>query len=291
MPILRHVAQEAAKNVAMAVPAVRARRLRRPRAGASFTGRDDELERYSLQALRMIGSQLGPVRGKDVLEIGPGDHLTSGLALLAAGADTYTSIDRFVGDYSGPSGRQWYAGVQTAWPRLCPDLPWPAWLDAADFPEGYPGRVRTVDRPIEAATGMGDFDLICSVQVGEHVRDVDAFAGANAAMLRRGGAAIHRIDFGPHDCWRGYADPLTFLRLPDSVWHAMGSNRGTPNRLRLDEVRAAFERAGLRVRVAAQEFVPIGNVKVNKLPGRLRRMPLESLATKTAILICTHASR
>jgi hypothetical protein len=288
--MLGDVARETAKNAAMAVPAIRARRLARPRAGAEFTGADDQLERHALHALRLITAHLGPVRGKHVLEIGPGDYLTSALAMLAAGASTYTCIDRFVGDYSHVLGKIWYAGIKAAWPRLNPEHPWPSWLSADDFPEAYPDRVTAINRGIELARDAGQFDVVCSFQVGEHVTNIDAFARANAAMLRPGGAAIHRIDFGPHDCWRGYRDPLTFLRFPDPLWRAMGSNRGTPNRRRLGEVRAAFERTGLTVDVVDQEFIPINAIRFDKLPRRLRAMPEESVTTRTAILVCTHRS-
>ena len=81
--------------------------------------------------------------------------------------------------------------------------------------------------------------------MGEHVSDVEQFARLTADLLAPGGMAIHRVDFGPHDCWPDYPDPLTFLRFPPQVWAAMGSNRGTPNRLRHHEFLRAFAVAGL----------------------------------------------
>src|SRR4051794_8470078 len=49
--IAADVARETAANAAMALPPVRAWRLRRPRAGASVAGAPGQLDRYAFQAL------------------------------------------------------------------------------------------------------------------------------------------------------------------------------------------------------------------------------------------------
>ena len=68
--------------------------------------------------------------------------------------------------------------------------------------------------------------MICSFQVGEHITDIDAFARTNMELLEKpGGVALHRVDFGPHDCWYSYDDPMTFLRFSDGAWRLTGSNR------------------------------------------------------------------
>ena len=166
----------------MGFPQVRRWRLTKPRAGVLFSGRDEELERYAFYPLRNLLDVMGSVRGLDILEIGPGDFMTSGLALLAAGAQTYTVIDRFVGDYQKPEAKVWYRGIQDAWPRLFPDMAWPEYLRAEDCPEAYSDRVKILTGTIEEATAPKQYDVVCSYQVGEHVDDIDAFARANAAF-------------------------------------------------------------------------------------------------------------
>ena len=210
------------------------------------------------------------------------------MAMLAAGAESYTAIDRFAGDYSRLEGKDWYAGIQRAWPRFYPDLPWPVWLDADHFPMGYPHRVMTSAVRIESAADIGTFDIVCSFQVGEHVSDVDEFAHSTAMLLKTGGVAVHRIDFGPHGAWRRYQDPLTFLRIPDPVWHAMGSARGAPNRHRAHEIKDAFLAAGLSVMSTEIERYPASITNLARLPSRYRQMPLESVLIKTLVLVATH---
>jgi len=284
------VSGEIIKNAAMKMPVIRRWRLGQPRAGVRFTGKDSELQRYAFQSLTVLEQITGKLQGKSVCEIGPGDFLTSGMALLAAGADSYMVIDRFAGDYNCLEGREWYLGIQAAWPRIYPEIPWPGWLDATRFPEAYPERVRTSAVRIESAKDIGTFDIVCSFQVGEHVSDVEKFARSTAMLLKPGGIAVHRIDFGPHGVWRSYRDPLTFLRIPEPVWQAMGSARGTPNRRRVDEVVAAFRAAGLSVHLTGIERYPQSALDLARLPARFRQMPPESVLTKTVVLMAERAA-
>jgi hypothetical protein len=285
-----HVIQDVLKNMGMAMPLVRRRRLSRPRAGVRFTGDDSELHRYAFQGLNVLVQIIGDLHRRSICEIGPGDFLTSGMAMLAAGAGSYLSVDRFSGDYGCLAGREWYTAIQEAWPRIYPELPWPAWLDSAGFPKDYPERVMTYGVSVESAAGIGTFDVVCSFQVGEHVSDVEEFAFSTARLLKPGGVAVHRVDFGPHGAWRSYEDPLTFLRVPEPLWRAMGSARGTPNRRRVHELEDAFRAAGLTVHLATVERYPVSRTDLGRLPVRFRKMPVESVLTETAVLVARHAA-
>ncbi|MEO6393269.1 MAG: methyltransferase domain-containing protein [Pyrinomonadaceae bacterium] len=281
------VCKEVAKNIGMGIPPVRAWRTRRLRTANQVFSTDDEfLERYAFLATRHLLGQLKNLNGLHIAEIGPGDYLTSGFALLAAGAASYAVIDRFPGNYDSPEAKRWYQAIQDAWPRLFPELPWPEYLSAANFPEGYADRLTLIDAPIEAIQPDRKYDVVCSYQVGEHVTDIEAFAKMNARLLAPGGLAAHRVDFGPHDCWFYYPDPLTFLRFPDWLWRLMGSNRGTPNRRRHHEFQAAFAGAGLQVEAADIAFFSDDRIHQERMAKRFRAMPYESMKIGTAVYLC-----
>lgn len=283
------VCSEVAKNTLMASPQFRAWRLNRPRTFNLYMQPEEELERlerYSFFALRSLQGVLGSVKNLHIVELGPGDFMTSGLALLAAGAASYTVIDRFVSDYSKPEAKELYREVEKAWPGVFPEIPWPDYLKAEDFPEAYPDRVQVLPVPIEEVSTEKRYDVVCSYQVGEHVNSIEAFAEMNARLLAPNGVAVHRVDFGPHGCWCNYHDPLTFLRFPDWLWSLMGSNRGTPNRRRYHEFCAAFEKAGLQIEVIGQEFFQEERIERQKMGRKFRSMPADSVATGTAIFIC-----
>jgi len=275
---------EVIKNAAMGNAAVRRLRSRRPRAGVVFTGRSEEIERYAFGGLRLLQEFGVDINERSICEIGPGDYLTSGLSLLAAGASHYAVIDRFPGDYSGELAKRWYRGIYDGWSKAFPRSDWPDWLNVAGFPENLTDRVEIIRKPIEAIETENRFDIVCSFQVGEHVSDIDAFAAANVKLLKKpGGLALHRVDFGPHGPWGTYADPMTFLRFSDRTWTLTGSNRGVPNRRRHHEFLDAFHGAGLEVETVLFEKFDANRVDLSKLHSRFRSMPRESLMTQTAI--------
>jgi SAM-dependent methyltransferase len=275
--------KEIGKNFLMGTSAVRRWRLKRPRAGAYFTGSDAELDRYAFSSLNLLLKYIGDMRGKSVCEIGAGDYLTSGLAILAAGSESYAVIDRFPGDYTGETAKKWYRAIEENWTRFYPDIKWREDLSAAEFPENYSDRIELTREPIETVQPKKQYDVVCSFQVGEHVTSIEAFAEMNRRLLKPDGAALHRVDFGPHDCWFFYRDPLTFLQFPDWIWKMQGSNRGAPNRNRHHEYMRAFERADLDVEIALIERFKPEEINFDRLHRRFLQMPRESLLVGTVI--------
>ena len=289
--LLRDTSLEVAKNLAMGVAAIRGLRLAHPRTSAGLAHDSQALERYVFALLREVLTHRGGVEGLRVAEIGPGDHIATGLAMLAAGAASYTSLDRFPGLYGNDFALGWYRAVKRAWPSLFPERSWPAWLDVERFPGGYPDKVRSIPVGVENfGEASACWDVVCSYAVGEHVSDLDAFAGVTAKMLTAAGVAIHVVDFSQHQDWGRYNDPFLFLRFPDWLWKLMGSNRGLPNRFRFHELVAAFEAAGLRVECTQRAIAP-ELARPASLAARFRGMPLDSIKTLQATLVCSKASR
>lgn len=272
-----------AKNVLMGSAAVRRWRLKRPRTAATQATTDDFLTSYAFGSLNLLREYVGDLTGKSVCEIGPGDYLTSGLSILAAGASRYGVIDRFPGDYFGQTAKHWYLEIEKNWERFYPDIPWNADFEAMDFPEVANDRLELIGDPLEQAKASQRYDVVCSFQVGEHISDIDAFAEVHNRVLNDGGVGLHRVDFGPHDVWFSYRDPGTFLRFSDTLWSMTGSNRGVPNRKRHHEFLNAFERAGLNVEVLFTADFDRSLMDLDKLNRKFREMPLESVLTGTAI--------
>ncbi len=271
------------KNLLMGSAVVRRWRLARPRTSNAAGGTGEFLANHAFCSLNLLREHAGGIAGRSVCEIGPGDYLTSGLSILAAGASRYGVIDRFPGDYYGEAAKHWYRAIAANWQRYYPDVEWPAWLDAAGFPENAADRLELIGQPLETAKPAGRYDIVCSFQVGEHVSDIDAFAEVHNRVLNDGGIGLHRVDFGPHDCWFYYRDPGTFLRFSDRVWQMTGSNRGVPNRKRHHEFLEAFERAGLKTEVLHTDDFDRSLMDLNRLNRKFKAMPMESVLTGTAI--------
>ena len=144
-------AKEAAKNFAMSIGAVRKWRLSRPRTATQFGDTDEFLNTYAFSGLNHLLEHTGDVKAKSICEIGAGDYLTSGLAMLAAGAARYSVIDRFPGDYASGEAKHWYGEIEKNWARFYPERPWDKSLVAACFPENYNDCLELVAKPIETA--------------------------------------------------------------------------------------------------------------------------------------------
>ncbi len=288
--IARDLVTQIGKNLLMGNEIVRRWRLKRPRTAAYHANTDEFLQNYAFASLNLLIEYVGDLSGKSVCEIGPGDHLTSGVSILAAGASRYGAIDRFPGDYSGEASKHWYAEIEKNWSRYYPNLPWPEWLRAADFPDAYSDRVEVIGEALETAKTANEYDIVCSFQVGEHLSDIQAFADVHNRVLTDGGVGLHRVDFGPHDCWFLYRDPGTFLRFSDRLWNMTGSNRGVPNRKRHHEFLEAFEKADLNVEVLYTNDFDRAMMDLSKLNRKFREMPLDSVLTGTAIYRLTRKS-
>jgi len=280
----RDVVIDVGKNLAMGIPSVSRLRLSRQRTSTALTNSDEYLERYAFQTLRRVLRCREGVTGSRVAEIGPGDHLATGLSILAAGARTYTCLDRFPGSYSNELAKRTYRAVRENWPVKFPWLPWPRWLDESRFPEEYPERVKTIALSVERITVNEPCDLVCSYAVAEHVQDIAAFARVTCDLLALDGMAIHVVDFTQHSMWPYLDDPYMFLRFPDWLWRLIGSNRGLMNRYRFDEFENVFTGVGLNVEVSGR-VVDKDLANPQSLCPKFRSMPMESVKTREATFI------
>lgn len=281
--IAKDLAVQIAKNLLMGSAAVRRWRLKRPKTSTNYSDTKDFLKSYAFGSLDLLLEHVGDLKGKSVCEIGPGDYLTSGLSILTAGASRYCVIDRFPGDYFGGAAKDWYSEIEKNWNQFYPNLPWNQTLTANHFPENAQERLELIGEPLETATTSQKYDLICSFQVGEHLTDIDAFAEVHNRILNDGGIGLHRVDFGPHDCWFYYRDPGVFMTFSDRVWELTGSNRGVPNRKRHHEFLDAFERAALNVDVLFIDYFDKSLMDLEKLNWKFLRMPMDSVLTGTAV--------
>ena len=215
---LDHVLREVAKNTLMAVPAIRRYRAMHPR-----TTTDAQVQQIRDQFAFFIGT-LGDVRGKTIVEIGPGDSIALGPLFLRAGAHKYIAYDRFRGDVFGPQAHSLYAALS------CPE----------DFSAGV-----SLRGAIEDAKPTREADIVISFDVLEHLRDPHLALRKMVGLLKPDGVMVHRVDYSAHDIWRSY-DEETFLQFPEWLWKLMGSNRGYPNRVRHKDIMATVHTLGLQ---------------------------------------------
>jgi SAM-dependent methyltransferase len=219
----------------------------------------------------------GEIRGKRILELGPGDHLGLGLRFLAAGAERVLSVDRFaVAHEVAPQRRIYEALLASLGPEQRARLAEVITLDRP-HPNLDEARIQLIPRlPIEDALGVlepGSFDLIFSVAVGEHLRDSDDAFRAMHELLASGGTMLHQIDLRDHGMFSRFGmNPLTFLTIPEWLYRAMVRGTGAPNRRMIAYYRTKISELGLTGSIVIKQVVgeaePLPTPRKSLVEGR-----------------------
>lgn len=203
---------------------------------------DDYFEKLGVAA----PEQADFLRGKRLVEYGPGDVPGVAILAIAHGAEQVICVDRF------PMVRMSAKNVQIV-NTMLDRLPQPL-RDRADRCFKKPGQPdsgfdpRHIQYKVQSS-GLSELsneiDLIISRAVLEHVNDLQASFHDMYAALKPGGTAIHLVDLKSHGLHR--VNPLDFLSWSPWLWSLMYSAKGVPNRLRVDTYRHAVAQSGLEL--------------------------------------------
>jgi SAM-dependent methyltransferase len=181
--------------------------------------------------------------GKRLLEYGPGDVPAVALLMVAHGAESVVCVDRFplldLSETNGAVVRSLLQGLDGERRRRAESC----FVSSGDPESGLSSRIRYLIRP-SGLSGLRDaVDLVLSRSVLEHVDDLPATFADMYAALREGGLAVHKVDLKSHGLHKD--NSLDFLTWPQGLWSLMYSNRGVPNRWRIDTHRRAMAASGL----------------------------------------------
>ncbi|MGA1860496.1 methyltransferase domain-containing protein [Azospirillum sp. 11R-A] len=177
----------------------------RPR---SVKGIEESVD-YALVVGKNYISQLGIIpgglKGRTVLEMGPGSDFGPALLLASAGAKV-SIIDRFVAEWQDDYHRPLYTELRKRWPGD------PGPFDAVLAAGGYHPVITVYDCAIEDMTEDQKFDVIISNAVLEHMRDIKQAVANMARITNPSGWGFHQIDFRDH---RDFSRPLEYLLYTD----------------------------------------------------------------------------
>ncbi len=200
---------------------------------------------------RYGGLDADRVRGRRVLEVGPGETIGVALRFLGSGAEHVTAVDKFVPLERSVFHQQLYEAL------------------AGGLPEPERSRIQTVmslnqgvspdQKRLEYVYGEGmeevarsmppaSFDIIVSNAVLEEIYDSDQMFEGFDRLLKPGGRQVHVIDLGDYGMFSKHGfHPLEFLTIPDGVYRYMVEASGQPNRRPLQYYRDVAKRFGYDV--------------------------------------------
>ncbi|MCX8114120.1 MAG: class I SAM-dependent methyltransferase [Burkholderiaceae bacterium] len=190
------------------------------------------------------------LKGKVVLEYGPGDILGVALLVYAYGARQVHCVDQFPLHRQSERSIEVYRRLLTALQGDPRDRACRAFREYGKPESGLdPAAIAYHVTPDGLAGQTGAFDLILSRAVLEHVRDLQATFRDMSRGLRKGGLALHLVDLKSHglDRYRTF----DFLTWPEFLYRAMYGCKGFPNRWRANKYLELAARFGLLVRTIA----------------------------------------
>ena len=175
--------------------------------------------------------------GKTLMEYGPGDLPGVAALMVARGAEKVYCIDRFplvnLSDKNARALRHLIDGSHgVERERLVACL-----ANPNDLSAGFdPRRIEYVVRPSGLSGLHSAVDLVFSRAVLEHVNDLEATFADMTAALRPDASAIHLVDLRSHGLHK--VNLLDFLEWSPAMWQLMYSEKGVPNRWRVDKYRS-----------------------------------------------------
>lgn len=178
--------------------------------------------------------------GKTVMEYGPGDLPGVAALMVARGAQKAYCVDRFPLVNLSPKNARVLGDLID---RSCGrerDRLVACLVNANDPSAGFaPEYVEYLVLP-SGLSGLRDVvDLVISRAVLEHVNDLDATFADMIAAMRHGALAIHQVDLRSHGLHK--SNPLDFLAWSPTLWNLMYSEKGVPNRWRIDRYRSIVD--------------------------------------------------
>jgi SAM-dependent methyltransferase len=208
------------------------------------------------------------LKGKKVMEIGPGINFGSILTLACHGAEVLVT-DRFLTPWDPDYHPKFYALLKERlagrWPGI--DLsPLQRIIATGQYPrESICAYTCSLENLSEVPAGS--VDLVISNAVFEHLYDLRSAFAHLARITKPGGLGLHQVDFRDH---RDYSRPLEYLLLSKKEFTILfGERHGEcGNRFRPREMWQLFESAGFEVK----EFRPDIFVEEEYLTEFLERL-------------------
>ena len=193
------------------------------------------------------------VRGRHVLEVGPGETIGVALRFIGEGAESVMAVDKFVPLESTSFHQTLYRSLESG----LGDQERQRIEAAVDLDNGVkprPERVKYVYgeamEDLAQRLPPGSFDVIVSNAVLEEIYDSDRMFEGFDRLLKPGGRQVHVVDLGDYGMFSKHGfHPLEFLTIPDPVYRYMVEASGQPNRRSIDYYRAIAARYGYAARI------------------------------------------
>lgn len=186
------------------------------------------------------------LKGKVILEYGPGDVFGVALLFYAYGAEKVDCVDRFPLSSMSDKNSAVYQQLLSLLEGEARERAENAFKEKGNPKKGF--KPNTINYTItkNGFSGKKDkYDLIISRAVLEHVNDLEHTMLDMKASLKKNGISLHKVDLKSHGLDR--YTPFDFLTWPKLLYKLMYSHKGYPNRYRVDVYKHHAKASHLKV--------------------------------------------
>lgn len=238
------------------------------------------------RALMAYTGNLNPFRGKNIIEIGPGPDLGTGIIILALGGKSYTAIDK--NKLINNTSPSFYDVLLNHLKEL------PGYEEAKSAVNNIPKRnfdekfcyIYDPDFNLEKLPHK-KFDILVSQAVLEHIMNISEIFQILYYKLESNAIMVNEVDQGTHTALIRNLDPLNHLRYSDVVWDSLRFD-GSPNRLIMSDYKNILIHLGFK-KIETKQLVVLDKEYIKKskpnLSRRFRKYSDKDIETKSFYLL------
>ena len=214
-----------------------------------------ELGRCFERMKAVLASKGTSLKGKTVMEVGPGNSYALALNFLMCGAKRVILVDKYCRMLDTEEQRM-YAEQERRHIQQKYGKP----VDLQGLIAS--GRISYVLKDVRSA-GLPKTDFLVTHDVLEHIYPVEDNIAAMARVLRRGGFMYHDINLADH---YNLSSPFLFYKYSDRMWERWLSRKGLSytNRYRYDDFMRIFSENGLFVVQERLERKWLGRMRLDR---------------------------
>ena len=211
-------------------------------AGKRFDNHTNEevveyIENVYTNYLKFGGLDLEKIKGKKILEVGPGDSFGIGIKFLLDGAQEVICFDKFYANRNNNLLKQVYIRLFSEQKKyFFSDIFNSKLLPNKPISYYYGKGIEEVKLKGGSDFKPNNFDIIVSNQVIQEIYNPKPALNKLIHLLKKGGTMIHHIDFEPYNYFRAYSNvEYDFLTYQEFIYKWMVNKRGMSNRKRISE--------------------------------------------------------
>ena len=196
------------------------------------------------------------IKGKTVLELGPGNSYINAYNFLMMGAKKVILVDKYPRLIKTDKQREFFKEeIDHITQKYGQKLPF---IKNGKVDSKY---IQFIDKDLTEAE-VKDVDFIFSNSVLEHIRNVEDNIKAMSLCLNKNGYMLHNIDLRDH---YNFNKPFLFYKYSDNTWNKYLTKEGISytNRWRYDDFMKRFQENGFKTIYEKKTTAQLEDIKLD----------------------------